>query len=137
MAPIRTELVELLRANGVPQEGLDAVPAYEADDVRRSSRAPCSPNSWRSMFLSYWWLGAGDAEPEFGERVSAACKLGRVLGIPAMILMSFGLVIDSPLVQNLAFLVLLAFLFQGLAVVHAWAHAKHWQPLLWFVYICS
>jgi uncharacterized protein YybS (DUF2232 family) len=56
--------------------------------------------------------------------------MGRVLGVPALVLISIGLVLDTPLVQNLTPLVLFAFLFQGLAVMHAWAHAKKWHPLL-------
>lgn len=133
MAPIRTELIELLRANGVPQEGLDAVPAYDQMIFAIVAGAVFA-QLVAVMFLGYWWLAMVRQEPEFGSEFRRL-RLGRVLGIPAMILISFGLVIESPLVNNLAFLVLFAFLFQGLAVVHAWVHAKHWQPLLWFVYI--
>jgi uncharacterized protein YybS (DUF2232 family) len=41
---------------------------------------------------------------------------------------ALGLVFDTALVQNLSALALLAFVFQGLAVLHAWAHAKRWHP---------
>jgi len=133
MEPLRTELAEILRANGFPQEGLDALPAYDTM-IFALLAGVVFAQLVAVMFLSYWWLAMLHAEIEFGSEFRRL-KLGRVLGIPAMVLISFGLVIDSPLVQNLAFLVLFAFLFQGLAVVHAWVHAKHWQPLLWFVYI--
>lgn len=133
MAPIRAEVIEILRANGVPQEGLDAVPAYDRMIFAIVAGAVFA-QLVVVMFLGYWWLAMVRREPEFGKEFRGL-RLGRVLGIPAMVVISVGIVIDSALVNNLAFLVLFAFLFQGLAVVHAWVYAKHWQPLLWFVYI--
>ena len=54
--------------------------------------------------------------------------LGRSLGIFATALIALGLVFDSNLVQNLTPLALFGFLLQGVAVLHAWAHAKRWHP---------
>jgi len=36
-------------------------------------------------------------------------------------------------VQNLFPVVLVGFCFQGLAVTHAWAHAKRWNPVVLLV----
>lgn len=81
------------------------------------------------LFLTYWWLSLMRSDVAFGPEFRVL-KMGRVLGVPALVLISIGLVLDTPLVQNLTPLVLFAFLFQGLAVMHAWAHAKKWHPLL-------
>lgn len=79
-----------------------------------------------ALLLGYWWLSLLRLDISFGDEFREL-KLGRVLGIPALILMSLGMVLDAPLVQNLTPLALIAFLFQGLAVMHAWAHAKRWS----------
>jgi len=54
--------------------------------------------------------------------------MGRVLGAIATLVIVIGLASKVELVQNLMPLALLGFLLQGVAVVHAWAHAKRWPP---------
>jgi uncharacterized protein YybS (DUF2232 family) len=80
-----------------------------------------------ALFLAEWWLGLGADDRRFGPEFRAL-KLGRVVGVPATALIALALVLPAPVVQNLAPLALFAFLFQGLSVLHAWAHAKRWHP---------
>ena len=80
-----------------------------------------------ALFLGYWWFGFARNEPRFGTEFRAL-RLGRVLGFPAMALVTVGLLVQAPIVQNLTPIALFAFLFQGAAVMHAWAHAKQWHP---------
>ncbi len=80
-----------------------------------------------SLFLAYWLCGIAVGEPRFGAEFRAL-RLSRVIGIPATILVAVGLVLPAPLVQNLTALALVGFLFQGLSVLHAWAHARSWHP---------
>jgi hypothetical protein len=88
-----------------------------------------------ALFLGYWAFGLARAEPYFGPEFRAL-RLGRVLGIPAIIVVGIAFVAETPLVQNLAPIALFAFLFQGVAVVHAWVHARRWNAAwLWPVYI--
>ena len=79
-----------------------------------------------SLFLAYWLCGIAVGERRFGTEFRAL-RLSRVIGIPATILVTVGLVLQAPLVQNLTALALVGFLFQGLAVLHAWAHARSWH----------
>jgi hypothetical protein len=88
-----------------------------------------------ALLLGYWAFGFARAEAYFGPELRAL-RLGRVLGIPAMIVVGLGFFVQTPLVQNLAPIALFAFLFQGIAVMHAWVHARRWNAMwLWPVYI--
>lgn len=80
-----------------------------------------------SLFVAYWLCGIAVGERRFGAEFREL-RLSRVIGIPATILITVGLVLQAPLVQNLAALALVGFLFQGLSVLHAWAHARSWHP---------
>lgn len=82
-----------------------------------------------ALLLTYWWLTLAGTERRFGAEFRRL-RLGRVLGATATLLMVLALVFDSPLVQNLLPLALVSFALQGLAVLHAWAHAKRWHPAL-------
>lgn len=77
--------------------------------------------------LSLWWSNLAARRPGTVGTQFRALKLGRILGVPATIVMGLGLVLDIPLIQNLSPLALLGFGFQGLAVLHAWAHARGWK----------
>ncbi|HEX6995184.1 MAG TPA: hypothetical protein VF339_13655 [Gammaproteobacteria bacterium] len=79
-----------------------------------------------SLFLAYWLCAIAVGEPRFGAEFRAL-RLSRVIGIPATILVTVGLVLQAPVVQNLTALALVGFLFQGLSVMHAWAHARSWH----------
>jgi hypothetical protein len=79
------------------------------------------------LLLGYWWWTAADGEPKFGLEFRQL-KLGRWLGGVATAIVALGLVFSAPLVQNLLPMALFGFIFQGLAVLHAWAYARRWHP---------
>jgi hypothetical protein len=79
-----------------------------------------------SLFLAYWLCGIAVGEPRFGAEFREL-RLSRAIGIPATILVTLSLVLRAPLVQNLTALALVGFLFQGLSVLHAWAHVRRWH----------
>lgn len=88
-----------------------------------------------ALFLGHWAYAFARAEAHFGAEFRAL-RLGRVLGIPAVILVGAAFILETPLVQNLAPIALFAFLFQGIAVMHAWVQARRWNAAwLWPVYI--
>jgi hypothetical protein len=82
-----------------------------------------------ALLLGFWWTLLAAGERRFGHEFRQL-KLGRLLGVAATGFIVLGLVFDAPVVQNLTLLGLLAFLVQGVAVLHAWAHAKQWHPLV-------
>jgi len=125
-APLIEELVALVEAGGAPPEQLEMVRGWSSI-LFGIFAALVLAQLLASLVLSYWWLKLARDEPGFGAEFRSL-KLGRVLGIPAMVLISLGLVWDAPLIQNLTPVALFGFLFQGLSVMHAWAHAKQWHP---------
>jgi hypothetical protein len=82
-----------------------------------------------ALLLAYWWNAFDGPEGQFGSQFRSL-RLGRVLGIPATLLMAVSLVLDANVVQNLFPLALFGFWFQGLAVSHAWAREKRWHPVV-------
>ena len=82
-----------------------------------------------ALLLGSWWASQLQAESQFGPQFRQL-RLGRRLGIPGTLLMAASLLPDTPLVRSLFPLVLFAFWFQGVAVVHAWAWARRWHVAL-------
>ena len=79
-----------------------------------------------ALLLGSWWASKTQEESQFG-RQFRQLRLGRLVGIPATLLMASSLLLDGPVIRNLFPLGLFAFWFQGIAVVHAWAWAKRWS----------
>ena len=79
-----------------------------------------------ALLLGSWWASKTQEESQFGPQFRQL-RLGRILGIPATLLMASSLLLEGPIIRNLFPLVLFAFWFQGIAVVHAWAWAKRWS----------
>jgi len=80
-----------------------------------------------TLLLGYWWWSVASGGPLFGSEFRRL-RLGRWLGWTATLLVVLGVAFGAPVVQNLLPLAVLGFLFQGLAVAHAWVHAKRWNP---------
>ena len=81
------------------------------------------------LLLGSWWAALMNPVPQFG-RQFRELRLGRFLGIPATLLMAARLILDGPVIQNLFPLVLFAFWFQGISVVHAWGKVRQWNPAI-------
>lgn len=118
--------VETFRASGATEEQLAIMRGWDAVFFGVAGAAVFSELT-AALLLGYWWSSFGGPDGRFGLQFRML-RLGRVLGIPATLLMAGSLVLDAPLVQNLFPLALLGFWFQGLAVSHAWARAKRWHP---------
>jgi hypothetical protein len=124
--PMLDQLAQVLQANGATPAEIENVHAA-APLMLGLFAAGTLAALVAALFLAYWWLGLAEDDRRFGLEFRDL-KLGRVLGLPATILVLIGLVLEAPLVQNLTPLALFGFLFQGLAVLHAWAYARHWHP---------
>lgn len=81
------------------------------------------------LLLGFWWSLIAAGQKRFGEEFRRL-KLGKLLGAAATVLVVLGLALDARVVQNLSLLAMLSFLLQGVAVLHAWGHAKGWHPAL-------
>lgn len=123
-APAVQELVALLESNEMPSEDVALIQERGAAVVLAAAMF------WQlvgTLLLGYWWFLLATRQRRFGQEFRRLA-LGRVLGAIATALIVLTLAFDNELVQNLAPLALLGFVLQGVAVVHAWAHAKRWPP---------
>ncbi len=120
------ELADVLRASGADEAQVALV---EGQGGIVLLAAVVFSQLMMALMLAYWWITLAGTEKRFAAEFRRL-RLGRLLGIAATALLGLGLVFDAGVVQNLLPLALLGFVFQGLAVVHAWAHAKRWHPAL-------
>jgi hypothetical protein len=121
------QFVEVFRQNGATEEQLAIVRSWDSQIFGLFASALFT-QLIAALLLGFWWSSLSGESGAFGKQFRAL-QLGRVLGIPATLLMASSLVLNAQLVQNLFPLVLLGFWFQGLAVSHAWAKAKGWHPV--------
>ena len=121
-APVIAEIAELLRASGATSEQVAVVEGWGGILFA----AAAFSQVMGPVLLAYWWLSIASGQKRFG-REFRELKLGRVLGVAATAMIALGLVFATPLVQNLTALALAGFVLQGLAILHAWAHAKRWH----------
>jgi hypothetical protein len=131
-APVLRELEQMVRAQG----GTDAEVAEVSTRLAQMLPAAASFMSIvGALLLAYWWWTLTAEERRFAAEFRRL-RLGRWLGAAATLVVALGLVFAAELVQNLVPLALFGFLLQGLAVVHAWAHARRWHPgLLVLLYL--
>lgn len=120
--PVLEQLQELLRQSGANEAQLELVRAQSVPLLL----AVLFAQVVGGLFLAYWWISLAAKEPRFGAEFRRLA-LGKVLGLVASAVVTVGLVFDASLIQNLSSLALIGFLFQGFAVLHAWAHAKRWH----------
>lgn len=121
--PVVRDLAAFLREGGMAEEEITLV----VDRAGATLLAPAVFGLFVTpLLIGYWWFTLASGPRRFGAEFRAL-TLGRWLGGLATVLIALGLVFDTQLVQNLRSLAVFAFLFQGLAVLHAAAHAKHWH----------
>lgn len=128
LAPMIDRLVEAFRESGASQQELAAL-AAGAPMLFRVIMATLLLQALGALLLGYWWVTLVRDTAGFGSAFRAL-RLGRVLGITAMVLLVLGMIPAITAVQDVSPLLVFCFLFQGLAVVHAWAHARQWHPML-------
>lgn len=128
LGPVIERLVEVFRESGASQEELAALTA-SAPMLFRVLMAAVLLQVVGALLLGYWWVTLVRDTAGFGSAFRAL-RLGRVLGITSMVLLVLGLIPGLTAVQSLSPLVVFCFLFQGLAVVHAWAYARQWHPFV-------
>ena len=131
IGPQLEAVLDVFRSNGAAPEQIEAL-SQLSEVFFGLSAAVVFAQLVVALFLGYWWACLVSAPGKFGADFRAL-KLGRILGIPATLVMATSLFLDLRLVQNLFPLVLFGFCFQGLAVTHAWAHAKRSNPALLLV----
>jgi hypothetical protein len=123
-APAVEQVVALLQSNDMPAEDVALI------QERGAAVVLAAAVFWQlvgTLLLGYWWFLVAARQRRFAQEFRRLA-LGHVLGAIATAVIVLALAFDFELVQNLAPLALLGFVLQGVAVVHALAHAKRWPP---------
>jgi hypothetical protein len=124
-APAAEYLIEMLESASAPEAQIELVRGLQPIMLGLTA-AGAFVQLVAAMLLGCWWLALARDESSFGVEFRSL-RLGRVLGVPGMVLVAAGFFWDAPWIQNLTPIAMCAFLFQGAAVMHAWAHAKQWH----------
>jgi hypothetical protein len=122
LAPVIAELAQVLQASGATSQQVAVVESWGG----MLFAAAVFAQIMGPLFLAYWWLSIAASQKRFGQEFRTL-RLGRILGVAATAVVALGLVFATALVQNLTALALAGFVLQGLAILHAWAHAKRWH----------
>jgi hypothetical protein len=125
--PAVNEVIELLRESGAADDQLELLREWQ-HLILGLLAAVIFAQLVIVLLLAHWWSAIADREARFGTEFREF-RLVRATGLAAALIVALSLVLDVALVQNLTPLALFAFLFQGLAVLHAWAHARQWHPV--------
>lgn len=136
IAPLRDQVLELVEGSGrATPEDMDVIRELSGFLLLRLLVAGATILLLGALMLGAWWFSLTAPEAEFG-REFRGLKLGRALGTASLLLFAVSAFIDVAIVANLAAVAMAAFLFQGLAVMHAWGHAKGWHAaVLGVVYL--
>jgi hypothetical protein len=81
-----------------------------------------------TLFLIAWLLGYARHSPEFGPQFRAL-RIGYVIGVPATLIIVLALLWNATLTHNLFGIAALAFMLQGLSLLHARGHSAGWHPV--------
>jgi hypothetical protein len=88
-----------------------------------------------TLMLGYWWYALLDEHVHFGADFRAL-KLGRVAGFALIVLLVLALFLDAGMIQTVAPIAVIGFLFQGLAVLHARSYSDKWpRAVIVIVYL--
>jgi hypothetical protein len=124
------QFIEMLRVQGgrAPEE-IAAISALQPRLVGFFGLEICL-RLLLALFVVAWLLGYARRSPEFG-RQFRSLRIGYVIGVPSALVLVLALVWNLTLLHNLFGIASLAFMLQGLALVHRRGHAAGWHPLLY------
>lgn len=121
------QIVEILRLQQRPAEEIAAIAALQPRLVGFYGFEICLV-ILLAMLLTRWVLGYARRSLDFG-REFRALRIGYVLGVPSALILALTLVLNWTLLHNLFGIAALAFMLQGLAMLHARGHASGWHAI--------
>ncbi len=122
-APFIEQLVTAMELMGGTPAQLAAIRDADPAPILGLLFAAGVANILAALMAGCWLLGFVEPGVAFG-RQFAALRLGRIVGILALVVVTASLALRWPAVQYATSMAVIGFLFQGLAVMHAWLQAK-------------
>ena len=136
---LQDQVMALLESGGASDAQLARFAAVSANEFLRVLLISLLACLLSALMLGYWWYSLAVEGARFGEDFRAL-SLGRTAGISLMLLIIVGQLVAWPMLQNLAPMAVIAFLFQGLAVLHARTYVEKWPrfiPAIAYVLLVS
>jgi hypothetical protein len=132
---LRAQVLTLLESGGAGAEQMARFEAISGNEFLRVLLISLIASLLAALMLGYWWFSLVQSSADFGADFRSL-KLGRIAGIGLMALVIAGQLVDVQLIQNLAPMAVISFLFQGLAVMHARSYRGKWpRALVVVVYV--
>jgi hypothetical protein len=132
---LQGQVLTLLETGGAGAEQLAQFAAVDSAEFVRVFLISILLSLAVALMLGLWWYSLIREGIDFGAEFRAL-KLGRVAGIALMLLVIVGQLTSITLIQDLAPLAVIGFLFQGLAVLHARRYSDKWpRAVLVVVYL--
>jgi len=129
------ETLLLLESVGLDQERLTLFGATSGNLLVQFLLTSVLLSLLAALMLGYWWYALLDPSARFGVDFRAL-KLGRFAGSVLIVLVALRLFVAVEMIQNMAQLAVVGFLFQGLAVMHARGHSDNWhRAIIVLVYV--
>jgi len=125
-APLIGQLTTFMSMLGASAEQLEVIRNWDPVVLIGSMFAGVLLQVMVALMLGCWLVGVVDDRVQFGRQFTAL-RLGRVVGILSMVVVTASLVLAWPFVQYATSMAVIGFLFQGLAIMHAWLRAKRWH----------
>jgi hypothetical protein len=125
--PVLDQVLDALRDGGATAEQIEALTGWQ-HLLTGVIIALLFVQLAIALVLSHWWSAMAEGVERFGAQFREF-RLSRAVGLAAVGIIGLALVLDIALVRNLAPLAIVALLFQGLAVLHAWAYRRQWHPI--------
>ena len=122
---LRDQVLTLLQTGGAGADQLAQFGAVDSAEFVRVFLISQLVSLVVALLLGLWWYSLIREGVDFGAEFRAL-KLGRVAGIVLMLLVLAGQLTSVSLIQDLAPLAVIGFLFQGLAVLHARSYSDKW-----------
>jgi hypothetical protein len=122
---LQNEFLVLLQVGGADEAQLAQFAQVDPAEFVRLLLMALLVSFLAALFLGFWWYSLIAEGIRFDSEFRAL-KLGRVAGIGLMVLVIVGQLVDVEILRNLAWLAVVGFLFQGLAVMHARSHSDRW-----------
>ena len=132
---LQGQVLTLLQTGGAGADQLAQFAAVDSAEFVRVFLISILLSLVVALMLGLWWYSLIRQGIDFGAEFRAL-KLGRIAGVVLMLLVIVGQLTSISLIQDLAPLAVIGFLFQGLAVLHARSYTDKWpRAALVLVYI--
>lgn len=132
---VHSEFLSILEISGASEVQISAIATLQPIEIVWVLLTSLLLVIVATLMLGYWWYALLDDQVHFGADFRAL-KLGRVAGVALIVVLVLALFFDVGMIQTVAPVAVIGFLFQGLAVLHARSYSDKWpRAVIVIVYL--